>query len=122
MLDWELSTIGSVWADAALLILPFYADLGPIGNLPALDLAAEGLPSAAEVLDWYCDERGEPPPANLDWLIVFDLFRYSSVNYGVGVRGRRGLTPSPQAAGFGVAAGRIATRARELIESGTLDL
>ncbi len=122
VLDWELSTIGSVWADAALLLLPFHVDLGPIGDLHDMDLDAEGLPTAAEVLEWYCDERGVTPPDNLDMMLVFDMFRYSSVNYGVGVRGRRGLTPSPQAPGFGRAAAKIAARARELIESNALDL
>jgi aminoglycoside phosphotransferase (APT) family kinase protein len=122
VLDWELSTIGSVWADAALLILPFYVDLGPIGNLHDIDLDAHGLPGRDQVLEWYCDERGVSAPDNLDLLLVFDLFRCSSVNYGVGGRGRRGLTPSPQAPEFGVAAGRIAARARELVESGSLSL
>ncbi len=122
VLDWELSTIGDAWADAALLLLPFYADLGPIGNLVDIDLDAHGLPSAADVLGWYCDELGSPPPDNLDLLLVFDLFRYSSVNYGVGMRGATGISPSPLAAAFGAAAGPIATRARHLIESGALKL
>ncbi|MGN6609658.1 MAG: phosphotransferase family protein [Jatrophihabitans sp.] len=120
VLDWELSTIAPVWADAALLVLPFYADLGPIGDLTTVDLAAAGLPDRDEVLGWYCDERGEALPADFDLMVAFDLFRYSSVTYGVGVRGRRGLTPSPQAAAFGRSAARIAARARELIGSGKL--
>jgi acyl-CoA dehydrogenase len=120
VLDWEVSTLGDPAADAALLVLPWYLPPTPCGDFVTTPPEAFGIPSAAQVIAWYCDERGIDAPANLEYMVVFQLFRYAAANYGIGARARRGQHVSDLAEIWGALAGPNAARARELIQTGVL--
>jgi aminoglycoside phosphotransferase (APT) family kinase protein len=120
VLDWEVSTLGDPIADAALLVLPWYLPPTPCGDFMTTPPGAFGIPPARQLIDWYCDERGLDALPALDFMIVFQLFRYSAANYGIGARARRGQHVSDLAEIWGALAGPNAARARTLIESGEL--
>ena len=120
VLDWEVSTLGDPAADAALLVLPWYLPPTPCGDFVTTPPGAFGIPPAGQVLAWYCDERGIDAPANLEFMVVFQLFRYAAANYGIGARARRGQHVSDLAEIWGALAGPNAARARQLIEAGVL--
>jgi aminoglycoside phosphotransferase (APT) family kinase protein len=120
VLDWEVSTLGDPVADAALLVLPWYLPPTPCGDFQTTPPEAFGIPPAAQLIAWYCDERGLDGLPNLEFMIAFQLFRYACANYGIGARARRGQHVSDLAEIWGALAGPNAQRARDLIESGTL--
>jgi aminoglycoside phosphotransferase (APT) family kinase protein len=120
VLDWEVSTLGDPAADAALLVLPWYLPPTPCGDFVTTPPEAFGIPSAQQVIAWYCDERGIEQLPNLEFMIVFQLFRYAAANYGIGARARRGQHVSDLAEIWGALAGPNAARARQLIESDVL--
>jgi aminoglycoside phosphotransferase (APT) family kinase protein len=120
VLDWEVSTLGDPVADAALLVLPWYLPPTPCGDFMTTPAEAFGIPTAAQVMGWYCDERRIDALPNLDFMIVFQLFRYAAANYGIGARARRGQHVSDLAEIWGALAGPNAARARHLIETGVL--
>lgn len=120
VLDWEVSTLGDPVADAALLVLPWYLPPTPCGDFVTTPPEAFGIPPAPRLIEWYCDERGLAALPNLEFMVVFQLFRYAAANYGIGARARRGQHVSDLAEIWGALAGPNAARARALIESGTL--
>lgn len=126
VLDWEVATLGDPGADSALLLLPWYLPPTPCGDFMTTPPEAFGIPEPGQVMAWYDDERrrlGEwtpPPRPVLEFLIVFQLFRYAAANYGIGARVRRNQHVSDLAEIWGALAGPNAARARQLIESGIL--
>jgi aminoglycoside phosphotransferase (APT) family kinase protein len=120
VLDWEVATLGDPAADAALLVLPWYLPPTPCGDFMTTPPAAFGIPPAERVMAWYCEERGIDGLPDLEFMIVFQLFRYAAANYGIGARARRGQHVSDLAEIWGALAGPNAARARELVESGIL--
>jgi aminoglycoside phosphotransferase (APT) family kinase protein len=121
VLDWELSTLGNPYADAAYLVQPWYLPplpQNPQGDFPSRDLAALGIPSMAEMLAAYAAAAGRPAPDGrlLDQLIVFNLYRTAVVNHGVGARAAAGTAVNRDAAVFGAMAEPIADYAWRLAQ------
>jgi aminoglycoside phosphotransferase (APT) family kinase protein len=121
VLDWELSTLGNPYADAAYLVQPWYLPPlpeNPQGDFPNRDLAALGIPSLDEMLATYSAAAGRPAPAGplLDRLIVFNLYRTAVVNHGVGARAAAGTAVNRDAAVFGAMAAPIADYAWRLAQ------
>ncbi len=83
VLDWELSTLGNPWADAAYMCMSHH--LPP--QLTTLQLArplAPGVSSEAQLLGDYCAAAGvEPPPAK-DWAfyLALSVFRLLAILAG----------------------------------------
>jgi acyl-CoA dehydrogenase len=121
VLDWELSTLGNPYADAAYLVQPWYLPPlpeNPQGDFPSRDLAALGIPSMDEMLAAYSSAAGRPAPDGrlLDQLIVFNLYRTAVVNHGVGARAAAGTAVNRDAAVFGAMAEPLADYAWQLAQ------
>jgi acyl-CoA dehydrogenase len=118
ILDWEMSTLGDTFADAALLALPFHLPRGnPQGSFRGESLAALGLPSLEDIQGWYCTALGVERFLDLEYLIAFDLFRYASVYAGIADRYRKGLAVSDDAALYEEIVAPTLASAREVLES-----
>ncbi len=80
VLDWELSTIGHPLADLAYNCIPWRLPVAMEG----LDGAqAPGIPSEAEYVAAYCRRTGRQGVPDLDFFIVFSLFRWAAIAAGV---------------------------------------
>lgn len=117
ILDWEMSTLGDPFADAALIALPYYFVPGnPQGTFAGVDTTALGLPSADELLRWYCAALGLKAFANAPFMAAFNLFRYASVYAGIASRFRQGLAVSADAANYANVVAPTARQARVVAE------
>jgi len=113
VLDWELSTLGNPWPDAAFLVQPWILPLLPMnpqGNLAGLNLRALGIPTREEMLTACCEQSGMSMPSRrvLDHCSVFNLFRTAIVTHSVGARQAMSAQDDAVAAAFGEMASPIA--------------
>ena len=91
VLDWELSTIGHPLADLGYFLLPHRLDEKLRGHsLRGLDLAELGIPDEQSMLDAYAATAGCGPIQNIDYYIVFSMFRLAAILAGVLRRGLDG--------------------------------
>jgi aminoglycoside phosphotransferase (APT) family kinase protein len=117
ILDWEMSTLGDPFADAALIALPYYfVPHNPQGTFAGVDTQALGLPTTDELLAWYCAARGIDAFQNFGFMTAFNLFRYASVYAGIAARFRQGLAVSTDAARYADVAAPTAHQARIVAE------
>jgi aminoglycoside phosphotransferase (APT) family kinase protein len=80
VLDWELSTLGHPLADLAYCCLPWRT----APELQGIEgLAVPGLPDEAAFVARYSEEAGRPVPADMDFFVVFSLFRWAAIGAGV---------------------------------------
>lgn len=117
ILDWELSTIGDTWADAGIFTVPYFMPPNPQGHLRDNDPAQSGIPDLQTIIDWYLEDVGAEHFPHVEFLVLFNLYRYASVNYGVGWRARNGMAVSDDGHLYGDTAGPIAQRARAMAEA-----
>lgn len=98
VLDWELSTIGHPLADVGYFLMPYRLDAAasPWG-LQGLDFEATGIPSEAVVLEAYSRARGVHSCPDIDFYIVFAMFRLAAILAGVLKRGIDGNASDPRA-------------------------
>ncbi len=118
ILDWEMSSLGDMFSDAAFMFLPYFLPQGnPQGSFAGLDIQAAGIPSAEEMKDRYCRglEIDEFPHA--DYMVCFALFRYASVYAGIAARHQQGLSVSDDAHRYAGAVAPTARTARQLAQS-----
>ena len=94
VLDWELSTLGHPLADLAYCCLPWRTS-PELQGIAGLDIP--GLPPEAEFVAHYCEVAGRPVPADLDYFVVFSLFRWAAIVAGVYRRGLDGNASDPNA-------------------------
>ena len=80
VLDWELSTIGHPLADLAYNCIPWRLPVGMEGLIGA---DAPGIPSEAEYVAAYCSRTGRAGVPELDFFVVFSLFRWAAIAAGV---------------------------------------
>ncbi len=97
VLDWELSTLGDPLADFTYFLMNW--SMAPEGRsgIAGLDLAALGIPSAAEASALYCKLTGRDGLPNLDWYLAYNLFRMSAILQGIAGRIRDGTAASAYA-------------------------
>lgn len=118
ILDWEMSTIGDGSADAALLAILHYLPPNPQGYYEdGTDTAALGVPSADEIMARYATQVGLQSYPHFEFYMALNLFRYASVNYGVGLRYRQGVAVSKDAPLYGQTCAPLAACARAILES-----
>ncbi len=118
ILDWEMSSLGDMYSDAAFMLLPYYLPAGnPQGSFAGLDIDAAGLPSAQEMMAWYCHGLEVDGFANADYMVCFALFRYASVYAGIAARHLQGLAVSDDAHRYAGAVAPTAKAARQLAQS-----
>ena len=80
VLDWELSTLGHPLADLAYNCMPWRL---PPGSEGFAGLDVPGLPSEAEYVAAYCRRTGRAGAPELDFFMVFSLFRWAAIVAGV---------------------------------------
>ncbi len=80
VLDWELSTLGHPLADLAYNCIPWRLPVAT-GGLVGAD--APGIPAEAEYVAAYCRRTGRAGVPELDFFVVFALFRWAAIAAGV---------------------------------------
>ena len=98
VLDWELSTLGDPASDFTYHLLMYRMPAAIFSGLAGVDLDALGIPSEADYVAAYCRRTGRPHIPNLDYLIVFNLFRLAAIVHGIKGRLVRGNASSAHAA------------------------
>lgn len=98
VLDWELSTLGDPAADFVYHLLMYRMPAGLFTGLDGLDLAALGIPSEQEYVAAYCARTGRDHLPNVDYLMVFVMFRLAAILHGIKGRLARGNASSAHAA------------------------
>ncbi|MBI3992649.1 MAG: phosphotransferase [Candidatus Lambdaproteobacteria bacterium] len=112
VLDWELSTIGHPLADLGLNLVAFYAPAGmPTGFAREEDKRAPGLPTPEAYVAEYCRAAGRAGIPDLQYYVIFSMFRLASILQGIAMRAITGTASSAQAAHYGDYAGWIADAA-----------
>ena len=98
VLDWELSTLGDPASDFTYHLMMYRMPGGIFSGLAGLDLDSLGIPSEAEYVAAYCRRTGRSRLANLDYLMVFNMFRLAAILHGIKGRLVRGNASSAHAA------------------------
>ncbi len=80
VLDWELSTLGHPLADLAYNCIPWRLPVDMEGLVGA---ASPGIPSEAEYVAAYCQRTDRTGVPELDFFVVFSLFRWAAIAAGV---------------------------------------
>jgi len=98
VLDWELSTLGDPAADFVYHLLMYRMPAGLFTGLAGLDLAELGIPSEEQYVASYCRRTGRDHLPNVDYLVVFVMFRLAAILHGIKGRLARGNASSAHAA------------------------
>ena len=98
VLDWELSTLGDPVADFVYHLLMYRMPAGIFTGLHGLDLAALGIPSEDDYAAAYCRRTGREALPDVDYLMVFVMFRLAGILHGIKGRVARGNASSAHAA------------------------
>jgi aminoglycoside phosphotransferase (APT) family kinase protein len=110
VLDWELSTIGHPLADLGYFLMPYRLDAkaSPWG-LHGLDLEGLGIPPESTVVQAYANASRRESVENIDYYIVFSMFRLAAILAGVLRRGIDGNASDPRAVERGRTYSQLAT-------------
>jgi len=105
VLDWELSTLGSPLADFAYNAMAWRIPPDLFRGLAGSDLPALGIPAEADYVAAYCRRTGRAGFPDLDFYVVFNMFRLAAIMQGIMRRVLEGTAAGADAA----ANGRLAT-------------
>lgn len=100
VLDWELSTLGSPYADLAYQCAQWRLpeSLRGFGDL---DRRALGIPTEGEYVETYCSGRGLSGIPHWNCFLAVSLFRLAAICQGIFRRGLDGNASNLAALGFG---------------------
>ena len=98
VLDWELSTLGDPVADFVYHLLMYRMPAGIFTGLKGLDLETLGIPSEADYVAAYCRRTNRVALPDVDYLVVFVMFRLAAILHGIKGRLARGNASSAHAA------------------------
>jgi aminoglycoside phosphotransferase (APT) family kinase protein len=98
VLDWELSTLGDPAADFVYHLMMYRMPAGMFTGLDGLDFVALGIPTEADYIAAYCRRTGRETLPNIDYLMVFVMFRLAAITHGIRGRLARGNASSDHAA------------------------
>ena len=111
ILDWEISTLGDPLADFSYHLMGWRLTGDEFRGLAGQDLKALGIPTEEEYLARYCQRMGYDQIANLDWYIVYNMWRLAAILQGIAKRAIDGTAASPLAIEQGKRARPIAETA-----------
>ena len=97
VLDWELSTLGDPVADFVYHLMMYRMPAGMFTGLKGLDFAELGIPTEQEYIEAYCRRTGRASLPNVDYLLVFVIFRLAAICHGIRGRLARGSASSAHA-------------------------
>ena len=101
VLDWELSTIGHPIGDFTYHLMAWQMPEIGIGStgLADKDIAALGIPSEQEYIDWYCERTDRTGGIeNREFYSAYNFFRLAAILQGIAGRVRDGTAASAHAA------------------------
>ncbi|HEY8515598.1 MAG TPA: phosphotransferase [Candidatus Binatia bacterium] len=116
VLDWELSTLGHPLADLGYNVMNYFTPKGYGASLADQDLDALGIPTVEEYVAAYCRRTGRERIDNLEFYVVFALFRLAAIAQGIAMRARTGNASSDNAEAVGRLAGSLADAAWQLAQ------
>lgn len=116
VIDWELSTLGDPLADVGYVCQTYYISAFEFG-LGDKNLAELGIPDMAEFLSQYCQYAGLEKLDNIEFSIIYNLFRLAGISQGVYKRGIEGNASSQQALEFGPVVRQYAETAWQMVEA-----
>jgi len=93
VLDWELATLGHPLADLAYQLMGWAMP----NSLAGVDRKALGIPSDEEYIAEYCRRTGRDSVENMNFYMVFCVFRLAAILQGVWKRAVQGNASSPEA-------------------------
>jgi aminoglycoside phosphotransferase (APT) family kinase protein len=97
VLDWELSTLGNPLADFGYHLMMYRMPPLTIPRLLGTDVSAQGLPTEAQYVESYCNRVGRDVIRDLDYYLVFNMFRFAAICQGIKSRLDRGTAASGEA-------------------------
>ncbi|MFO0658233.1 MAG: phosphotransferase [Polyangiaceae bacterium] len=99
LLDWELSTLGNPYSDAAYACLAYHMPRGVDGlpGLAGLDLDGLAIPNEDQFVAVYCEQRGLSEIPSWAFFVAFSLFRLAAITQGVYARALQGNASSSNA-------------------------
>jgi aminoglycoside phosphotransferase (APT) family kinase protein len=97
VLDWELSTLGHPTSDFAYHCLKWHVPPGSTRGLAGLDLTDQGIPSEAQHVSAYNNERLRSEVLDWDFHIALNLFKVAAISQGVFRRGLDGNASNARA-------------------------
>ena len=97
VLDWELSTLGHPLSDFAYHLMMYRLPPQFIGGMAGAGLTTPGIPSEADYVAAYCRRTGRSGVPDLNFLIVFNIFRLAAILHGIKGRVARGTAASDHA-------------------------
>jgi len=98
VLDWELSTLGHPLADFAYHLMMYRMPFDVFAGLKGHDLGELNIPSESQYVDAYCRRTGREGIPDLDFYVVFNMFRLAAIFHGIKGRLIRGNAASAHAA------------------------
>lgn len=117
VLDWELSTLGDPLADFAYHAMMFRMPPDILGGIAGVDLDAAGLPTEQAYVQAYCERTGRTGIPDLDFYIVFNMFRFAAILHGIKGRVLRGTAASADAEAMGNRFSRVADIAWDQVKA-----
>jgi aminoglycoside phosphotransferase (APT) family kinase protein len=81
VLDWELSTLGHPLADFAYNCLNWHLPPSKLGGIEGLSIP--GIPALEQHIATYCNNSGRAALPDLQFFIVFSMFRMAAILAGV---------------------------------------
>jgi aminoglycoside phosphotransferase (APT) family kinase protein len=97
VLDWELSTLGDPIADFVYHLMMYRMPAGMFTGLNGLDFTELGIPTEEQYVAAYCERTGRGSLPQLDYLVVFVIFRLAAICHGIRGRLARGSASSAHA-------------------------
>jgi aminoglycoside phosphotransferase (APT) family kinase protein len=97
VLDWELATLGHPLSDFAYQVMAWRLAPGEFRGLKGADFAALGIPTEAEYVAAYCRRTDREGIPNLEFYLIFNMFRIAAILHGVLARALQGNAASKNA-------------------------
>jgi aminoglycoside phosphotransferase (APT) family kinase protein len=120
VLDWEMATVGDPLMDlGGALAYWIQADDDPFfRDFRRQPTTVEGMWTRAQVVDWYCRERGlAMTPERWRFYEAFGLYRLAVIIQQIWYRFVHGQTHNPAYAGFGDAVAYLEQRTRRVVSA-----
>lgn len=117
VIDWELATLGNPIADLSYQCMQWRLPKGIFGGLKGVDRVTEGLPSEEEYVSQYCECTGRNGIDNWEYYIVYNMFRFAAILFGVQGRVKAGNAANDSAVEMGKFAKPVAEEAWSLARS-----
>lgn len=114
VLDWELSTLGDPIADFTYHLMMYYVPPRMWGGLAGVNIAEQGLMDEDTYIRRYCKRTNRTALDNVNFYLVFNLFRFAAILHGIKGRVIRGTAAASDAAQASSNLEFLAARAMEL--------